>query len=182
MPKAEHAKIVGRPFDDLFTRGDLDDVDDLVAPDFVAHGQGGSGAVRGREAFRGWLRWYTSAFTEREWTVHDVISEGEKVVARNSGWVTYRGGLLSIPSEGQRVLETGILILRVEDGLVQELWSEMSDLQLVSSSAPSPGQGRPREANRAPNPRWCTCRWPARRPRPRPPSSFCLPYALGPRR
>lgn len=100
MPTAEHANIVGRPFDDLFNRGDLDAVDGLVAPDFVAHGQGGSEAVRGREAFREWLRWYTSAFTEREWTIHDVISEGEKVVARNSGWVTYRGGLLGITSEG----------------------------------------------------------------------------------
>ncbi len=103
-------------------------MDDLVAQDFLAHGQGGSEGTRGREAFREWLRWYTSAFTEREWTVHDVTSEGEKVVARNPGWVTYRGGLLGIPSEGQRVLETGILILRVEDGLMQELWSEMSDL------------------------------------------------------
>jgi steroid delta-isomerase-like uncharacterized protein len=131
VPTAEHENIVARWFEDLFTRGDLAAVDDLVAPDFVAHGQGGSEATRGREAFREWLRWYTSAFTEREWTVHDVISEGEKVVARNSGWVTYRGGLLGIPSEGQRVLETGILILRVRDGLVQELWSEMSDLQLV---------------------------------------------------
>ena len=121
MPPAEHVNIVARWFDDLFTRGDLDAVDDLVAPDFVAHGQGGSEATRGREAFREWLRWYTSAFTEREWTVHDVISEGERVVARNSGWVTYGGGLLGIPSEGQRVLETGILILRIRDGLVQEL-------------------------------------------------------------
>jgi steroid delta-isomerase-like uncharacterized protein len=131
VPTDEHVDIVGRWFDDLFTRGDLDAVNDLVAPDFVAHGQGGSEATRGREAFREWLRWYTAAFTEREWTVHDVISEGEKVVARNSRWVTYRGGLLGIPSEGQRVLETGILILRIRNGLVQELWSEMSDLQLV---------------------------------------------------
>jgi predicted ester cyclase len=45
--------------------------------------------------------------------------------------VTYRGGLLGIPSEGQRVLETGILILRVEDGLLKEVWSEMSDLQVM---------------------------------------------------
>ena len=142
MPTDEHEHIVGRWFDDLFTRGDLDAVDSLVAPDFVAHGQGGTEATRGREAFRGWLRWYTSAFTEREWAVYDVISEGEKVVARNSGWATYRGGLLGIPSEGQRVLETGILILRVESGLVQELWSEMSDLQLVMQlgAFPQPGQ------------------------------------------
>jgi steroid delta-isomerase-like uncharacterized protein len=131
VPTAEHENIVGRWFDDLFTRGDLDAVDDLVAPDFVAHGQGGMEATHGREAFRGWLRWYTSAFVDREWTVHDTISEGEKAVARYSGWATYRGGLLGIPSEDQRVLETGILILRVRDGLVREIWSEMSDLQLV---------------------------------------------------
>ena len=149
MPTDEHARIDERWFDDLFTRGDLAAVDDLVAPDFVAHGRGGSEATRGREAFREWLRWYTSAFTEREWTVHDVISEGEKAVARNSGWVTYRGGLLGIPSRGQRVLETGILILRVEDGLVQELWSEMSDLQLVMQlgAFPLPAQGEEGETD-----------------------------------
>ncbi|CAA9423024.1 MAG: hypothetical protein AVDCRST_MAG22-2714 [uncultured Rubrobacteraceae bacterium] len=131
MPKAEHVDVVRRWFDDLFTRGDLDAVDGLLAPDFVAHGQGGMEDTHGVEDFRGWLRWYTSAFTQREWTVHDVLSEGEKVVARYSGWATYRGGLLGIPSEGQRVLETGILILRIKDGLVGEVWSEMSDLQLV---------------------------------------------------
>ena len=142
MPTSEHENVVGRWFDDLFTKGDLDAVDSLVVPDFVAHGQGGSEATRGREAFREWLRWYTSAFTEREWTVHDVVSEGEKVVARNSGWATYRGGLLGIPSENQRVLETGILILRVRDGLVQEVWSEMSDLQLVMQLGACPRAGQ----------------------------------------
>jgi len=60
-----------------------------------------------------------------------VISEGHKVVARYSGWATYRGGLLGIPSEDQRVRETGILIYRIEGGKVAALWSEMSDLQVV---------------------------------------------------
>ncbi len=131
MPTPEHASIVERWFEDLFTRGDLEAVDGLVAPDFVVHGQGGMEDTHGREAFKEWLRWYLSAFADREWTVHDVLSEGEKVVARYSGWATYRGGLLEIPSTDQRVLETGILILRIRYGLVREIWSEMSDLQVV---------------------------------------------------
>ena len=148
MPTDEHEKVVGSWFDHLFTRGDLDAVDDLVVPDFVAHGQGGTDDTHGLEAFREWLRWYTSAFTEREWTVHDVISEGDKIVARYSGWATYGGGLLGIPSKDQRVLETGILILRVGDGLVQEVWSEMSDLQLVMQlgALPQVEQGQGGEA------------------------------------
>ncbi|HEY6580957.1 MAG TPA: hypothetical protein VIZ60_07470 [Rubrobacter sp.] len=43
----------------------------------------------------------------------------------------YSGGLLDIPSRDQRVFETSILILYVEGGFVQELWSEMSDLQVI---------------------------------------------------
>ena len=140
MPTPEHVGFVERWFDDLFTRGDLDAVDDLVAPDFVAHGQGGMDDSHGRESFREWLRWYTTAFAEREWSVHDVISESDKAVARYSGWATYKGGLLDIPSTDQRVLETGILILRVEDGLVREVWSEMSDLQLVMQLGAFPTQ------------------------------------------
>jgi predicted ester cyclase len=128
---SENTRIVERWFEDLFTRADLASVDDLVATDFVAYGPGDHPGTHGVEAFKEWLRWYTSAFTDRRWTVHDVVSEGDKVVARYSGWTTYRGGLLDIPSEDQRILETGILIYRVEAGKVKELWSEMSDLQVV---------------------------------------------------
>ena len=142
---SESTRLVERWFEDIFTRADLAAVDELVAADFVAHGPGESGDARGREAFREWLRWYTSAFTDSQWTVHDVISEGDKVVARYSGWTTYKGGLLDIRSEGQRILETGILIYRIEAGKVKELWSEMSDLQVVQQlgafPVAAPGDG-----------------------------------------
>ena len=109
-------------------------MDELVSADFVAFGTGGDGRTietLGPAAFKEWLGWYLSAFSDREWTVHEVISEGRKVVARYSGWATYRGGLLDIPSENQRVRETGILIYRIGGGKVEAIWSEMSDLQVV---------------------------------------------------
>jgi diaminopimelate epimerase len=79
-----------------------------------------------------WLRWYTSAFAEREWRVDELISEGDRAAVRYTGHTTYRGGLLGIPSQDQRVLETGMLILRIADGRVQELWSEMSDAEVLT--------------------------------------------------
>ena len=144
VPTREHQEIVERWFGDLFTKGHLDAVDELVAPDFVGYGAGGEGQIHeshGREAFREWLRWYTSSFSNREWAVHDVISEGEKAVVRYSGRTTYRGGFLNISSEDQRILETGILIYRIENGMVKELWSEMSDLEVVMQLGAFPIQG-----------------------------------------
>ena len=142
-----YENIVQRWFEDLFTRGDLSAVEELVTADFVAYGTGGDGRTietRGPGAFREWLRWYLSAFKDREWTVHDTISEGDKVVARYSGKATYRGGLLDIPSGKQRVRETGILIYRIEGGKVAAIWSEMSDLQVMMQlgAFPVPEQQR----------------------------------------
>ncbi len=128
---SESTRIVERWFEDIFTRGDLSAVDDIVAAGFVAHGQGDHPGTHGVAAFKDWLRWYRASFTEPEWKVHDVIVAGDKIVTRYSGTTTYRGGLLDIPSEDQRILETGILIYRIEDGKIKEIWSEMSDLQVV---------------------------------------------------
>ena len=141
MPDAVHAELVRRWFHDLFTVGDVDAIDDLVAEGYVAHGPGDSGDSHGREAFKDWLRWYTEAFDEREWRVDDVFSEDDRAAVRYTGHSTYRGGLLGIPSQGQRILETGMLILRIADGRVQELWSEMSDAQvLIQLGAVRPAQ------------------------------------------
>jgi len=67
---------------------------------------GGDGHVHesdGLESYRERLRWYLSAYTHKKWAIHDVISEGDKVVARYSGWATYWGSLLGISSSSQRV-------------------------------------------------------------------------------
>ena len=43
---------------------------------------GGDGRVHeshGLERFRGRLRWHLSVFTDREWAVHGVTSEADKV-------------------------------------------------------------------------------------------------------
>ena len=106
--------------------------------------------AHGRETFRAWLRWYTSAFANREWAVHDPISEEDRIVARYSGWATYRGGLIDIPPDDQRILETSILIFRVEDGLAREIWSEMSDLQVVMQLGALPPQSEDRTLREAP--------------------------------
>lgn len=126
-------RIVVRWFSDIFTHGDDDAIDELVHEDFIAHGPGGSPDSHGREAFRTWLKWYLSSFSDPDWTVHDVLLDGDKAAARHSGWTTYWGSLMDIPSSDQRVLETGIMIFRFVDGQVKEIWSEMSDLQLMVS-------------------------------------------------
>ncbi len=139
---SEGRRIVGRWFGDVFTRGNLAAVDEICAEDLVVHAPGEDPAVHGVENFKDWLRWYRETFTDAEWTVHDVIAAGDRVVARACGRVTYRGGLLGIPSDDQRITESGITIFRVEGVKVAEIWPEMSDLQVVVQLGAFPGPDR----------------------------------------
>ncbi len=52
-----HTRIVERWFEDLFTRGDLSTVDDLLAWDVMLYGQGDAEGYQGNERFKDWLRW-----------------------------------------------------------------------------------------------------------------------------
>jgi len=140
MAISEQRAIVERWFGDLFTKGDLTAVDELVSDDFVTHGPGGSPGSRGKDPFRDWLNWYLAAFTDREWRILDVIAEGEKVVVHYAVQTTYRGRFFDIPATGQRVPESGIIIFRIADGRVQAMCSELSDLQVVMALGAFPCQ------------------------------------------
>jgi steroid delta-isomerase-like uncharacterized protein len=131
MPNSEHEKIVRRWFDEVFTQGDPQAVDKLLADDFISRDPSGEPGAVGVDAFKSWLEWYLSSFTDPEWRLHDILSDGNKAVVRYSGLTTYQGGFLDIPSSKQRVKEMGVLIFRIEDGKVHELWSALSDLEVV---------------------------------------------------
>ncbi|WP_164669799.1 ester cyclase [Virgibacillus doumboii] len=131
MPSSEKEAIVNKWFDRVFTKGDLDAVDTVAARDMIVHSQGDHEGSKGTDNFKNWLTWYCESFVDRTWIVHECIEEGDKIVARYTGYSTYKGGLLDIPSEDQKVTETGIIIFRIENGKIAEQWCEMSDLQVV---------------------------------------------------
>lgn len=131
MPAEEKASIVKKWFEEVFTIGDPNAVDRLAVKDIIIHSQGHDEGSVGTENFKNWLSWYCESFVDRTWSVHDTIEEGNKIVARYTGYSTYKGGLLEIPSNDQKVKETGIIIFLIEKGEITEQWCEMSDLQVV---------------------------------------------------
>ncbi|WP_174615084.1 ester cyclase [Virgibacillus ihumii] len=131
MPTEEKKQIVETWFMEAFTKGDLSVIDRIASKDMITYSQGHDEGFKGRENFKNWLAWYCESFVDRNWIVHDIIEEGDKVVTRYTGHSIYKGGLLDIPSTDQNVKETGIIIFRVNDGKVVEQWCEMSDLQVV---------------------------------------------------
>src|SRR5439155_4321080 len=92
-------KAIVRRYVEAIHRGDVDDGEELLAPDFVFHMPGLPGALN-RAAFRQLFTGFLAAFSDVTITNEDLIAEGDKVVGR---WITrgpHRGDFMGMPPTG----------------------------------------------------------------------------------
>ena len=102
---------------------DLDAIDELMTEDYAI--TTGGTVVRGREAFKSWVREFQTRLMNARTTNVEAFanSAGDRVVSR---WVCtgINHGLLGLPADGRPVSFTGIAIWSVRDGRLAECWVE----------------------------------------------------------
>jgi predicted ester cyclase len=66
-----------------------------------------------------------TAFPDWQYTIEDLITEGDKVVARITVQGTHQGNFLGIPATGTSVTMTEIQIVRVASGQIVDMWANV---------------------------------------------------------
>ncbi|KPC59860.1 ester cyclase [Streptomyces chattanoogensis] len=95
-------------------------IDEFVAPDMVFHApvpMGATGAEALKRVWEGLLR----AFPDIHVAVEETITEGDKVVSRNTVTGTHRGEYQGLPPTGKTVTYSEIFIFRFVDGRIAEI-------------------------------------------------------------
>jgi len=142
MSTEENKTIVLRSFKG-FDKGDLNELQELTASNFVDHnplpGQalGLAGAKQASSVYR-------KAFPDAKVKIEDLIAEKDEVVIRWTGRGLHKGEFLGIPSSGKSVEMRGISIFRVANGKIVEQWSELNlfDIMLQIGFISLPGLKR----------------------------------------
>jgi serine phosphatase RsbU (regulator of sigma subunit) len=131
----EKNKELARRFMEARVKGDMDAVDEMMAPDYVGHTKVLPGQQPGREGAIRAMAQYSAAFSNARVLVEDQIAESDKVVSRFVVHVTHdRGELMGIAPSGREFTNTAILIHRMEDGKVAEEWREGGALLQLSQA------------------------------------------------
>ena len=94
---AENKALTRRLDEQVGNEGNLDIIDEIRAPDFVAHVGGAPAALRGSAAVKDWAALWRTAFPDVHATVEDVIAEHDKVVTRITLTGTHQGPLIPNP-------------------------------------------------------------------------------------
>jgi steroid delta-isomerase-like uncharacterized protein len=113
--------VLRRFYEEFWTKGNVDVIDDLIADDYVDH-QPLPDLPGGKAGFAELIRVWKAGFPDGGETVDDLIAEGDMVVGRFTFRGTHTGEFMGIAPTGRTVSMTGIDVVRVHDGKIVEFW------------------------------------------------------------
>ena len=117
---AEGAKEIERRIaDEVWTKGKLDVIDELIAPDFVGSSPT-DGEFHGPDGFRQLVERYHSAFSGIEMRVERIVAEADWVATNWTARGTHSGELMGIAPTGREATVSGMQFSRVNDGKLVE--------------------------------------------------------------
>jgi steroid delta-isomerase-like uncharacterized protein len=137
---SDENKAVSRRFFEVFTSGEVDALDDIVAEDAVDHDAYNPYAEEGREGVKKLITMYREAFPDLVMAVDDQVAEGDMVATRWHAEGTHQGELMGYAGTGNRTTTHGIAIDRLEDGKVVEAWGQWDVMHLMQVIGAVPAQ------------------------------------------
>ena len=117
MYEQDNKAIISRFYEEVWNKGNLALIDELIAPAFVNH-SAGSEEGSDRESFK---RTISKVRTDLRFhhTIDELIAEGDTVVARLTG----RGETGGEDSAGERFTAVGVAIWKLHNGQMAERWA-----------------------------------------------------------
>jgi steroid delta-isomerase-like uncharacterized protein len=139
---AEANKAIVRRLLDVLEEGNIDLVDELLAPDYINHSPGTPDQPTGPEGVKGVVAMFQSAMPDLRVVIEDMIAEGDKVATRYTLEGTHEGELFGVPPTGQRLSIKSMAVERVSDGRIRDHWRVTDSLDMMQQLGVVPEQGQ----------------------------------------
>jgi steroid delta-isomerase-like uncharacterized protein len=123
MSVEENTALARRELEEIFdAKGNLDDAEEIYAPNYISHQPAGDEDIRGVEAMKQFAASMREAFPDLKVTIEEQIAEGDRVLTRFRTRGTHRGELWGMPPTGKEVQITNMSMSRIEGGKMVEEW------------------------------------------------------------
>ena len=131
MSTEDNKRLVRRLYEET-DRQNFTALDEFFSADLIDHDPPPIPNLKpGLEGIRQAFKVFATAYPDGTHVIHDLIAEGDRVVARVSGTGTQTGGFKGIKPTGKKVEMTGIVIYRIEGGKIVERWAQHNFLGFV---------------------------------------------------
>ncbi len=123
----ENKRLAKRALDEVFSRGNLQTIDEIFHSDFINH-EAGPHTPSGRDGLKVTVPWLRSSFSDLRYEVEDAIAEGDRVVLRVISRGRQTGEFMGFPATGKEFAAKQIHVYRIVGGKILEHWAVRDDL------------------------------------------------------
>jgi len=115
--------IAHRLYNEVWNERNLGLVDELMSPSHALHHANESGSQIGPQAYKATVTRFVNGFPDLEFTVNDIIVEGNKLAVAWTMAGTHRGEFYGVPPTNRKMSAEGITIHLIEKGKILESYS-----------------------------------------------------------
>jgi steroid delta-isomerase-like uncharacterized protein len=121
--------LVLRTHEEVWSKGNLDLIDELYSPDYVAHWAYGEDTDR--EGIREMITEARTAFPDMTEEVVHIVAEGDLVVTHFISSGTFTGTMNGLEPSGRKISRPEIAVHRIVDGKIVEQWTVSDQMTLM---------------------------------------------------
>jgi steroid delta-isomerase-like uncharacterized protein len=128
----DSVRFVKTWFEEVWNKGRLSAIDEMLADGAVMHGLGEAGAdASGPAGFKPFVERLRGAFSDIDINVEETIEQGDLIASRWVATMRHTGDDLGVAATGRNVTVTGMSIARLQDGKMVEGWNNWDMLSLM---------------------------------------------------
>jgi predicted ester cyclase len=120
-----------RPFWAVWEQGNVNLLDELLAPEYINHTLATPDLPPGPEGVKEVVSMFHSAMPGLRVVVEDMIAEGDKVATRYALEGTHRGELFGAAPTGKQLSIKSITVERVSEGKIVEHWRNTDEVGMM---------------------------------------------------
>ena len=143
--KEEKNKALIRRITEFWNQGNLDIVDEIIAPNYVIYSDPHDSyelQTLNHDTYKKRALNFRNMFPDTQFTVEDIVSQGDKVWLRWTYRGTHKGEFMGIDTTGKQVTVTGMTIYHIVDGKIKGHWQNLDKLGMMQQLGVIPPMGQ----------------------------------------
>ncbi|SHH76942.1 conserved hypothetical protein, steroid delta-isomerase-related [Chryseolinea serpens] len=129
--KDKNKQIVQTYFDEVWNKGNVDALDELLSTEYINHTPSTPNPPKGAVGLKPIVRAIRKGFPDLHYEIKEIIATNDRVVARVVMTGTQSDTLFGIPPTGKRIEVNQINIEKIENGRIVEHWRVTDELAMM---------------------------------------------------
>jgi steroid delta-isomerase-like uncharacterized protein len=144
---ADNKAIVRRLYEEVWSKRNLEVLNELISPSHALQGPNFSGSSIGPDAYKHQVLRFLEGYPDLRWAIEDLIAEKDKVVVCWTMSGTHLGNYRGVSATGKKISVDGVTIHQIARGKIMDSQSIWDTLGMMQQLGAVPSTGKAKDAS-----------------------------------